>query len=188
MRRPHNLAWKLDAVTRGVAGRALLDTYDAERRPVADRTVAQALARLQAWFKDPSRTLPPPEPIVDDNIVIFGYRYPIGAFIAEGDDESADLFEDPRAPSGRPGSRAPHLIVKRGDDEVSTIDLFAGRWVLCAGPEGQPWARILAGQPVSRSAPSCVSRHRTSRQSAGCQSSLVSRLSCCCRWRGPHPS
>ena len=82
----HNLAWKLDAVTRGAAGRELLDTYDAERRPVADRTVAQALARLQAWFKDPGRKLPPPEPIVDDNAVIFGYRYPAGAFVAEGDE------------------------------------------------------------------------------------------------------
>jgi putative polyketide hydroxylase len=143
----HNLAWKLDAVTREAAGPGLLDTYDAERRPVADRTVGQALARLQAWFKDPSRKLPPAEPIVDDNAVIFGYRYPTGAFAAERDDESPDLFEDPRAPSGRPGSRAPHLIVKRGGDEVSTVDLFASQWVLCGGPEGHRWPQILQDSP-----------------------------------------
>jgi 2-polyprenyl-6-methoxyphenol hydroxylase-like FAD-dependent oxidoreductase len=53
----YNLAWKIDAVIRRPAARALLDSY-AERRPVADRTMAQALARLQAWFKDPSRKLP----------------------------------------------------------------------------------------------------------------------------------
>src|SRR5262249_29328466 len=35
----HNLAWKLDMVLRGVAGGAMLDTYDAERRPVAERTL-----------------------------------------------------------------------------------------------------------------------------------------------------
>src|SRR5437867_12660834 len=63
----YNLAWKLDAVIRGAVGPKLLDTYDQERRPVADRTVAQALARLQAWFKDPSHKLPQPDPIVDDN-------------------------------------------------------------------------------------------------------------------------
>jgi hypothetical protein len=142
----HNLAWKLDAVTREAAGRGLLDTYDAERRPVADRTVAQALARLQAWFKDPGRKLPPPEPIVDDNAVIFGYRYPTGAFAAEGGD-SQDVFENPRAPSGRPGSRAPHLIVKSAGEEVSTVDLFAGRWVLCGGPTGFLWPRLLRDSP-----------------------------------------
>ena len=143
----HNLAWKLDAVTRGAAGRELLDSYDSERRPIADRTMAQALARLQAWFKDPSRKLPPPEPIVEDTAVMFGYRYPSGAFVAEGDDASGDLFENPRTPSGRPGSRAPHLVVKHAGDEVSTIDLFAGRWVLCYGPEGQDWPDLLRKSP-----------------------------------------
>jgi len=139
----HNLAWKLEAVIRGVAGRGLLDSYDAERRPVADRTVAQALARLQAWFKDPSRKLPPPEPIVDDSAVIFGYCYPTGAFVAEPADTPGDFFENPRAPSGRPGSRAPHLNVKRAGQQRSTIDLFAGTWVLCAGSQGRVWPDLL---------------------------------------------
>jgi tetracenomycin A2 monooxygenase-dioxygenase len=119
----------------------LLDTYDEERRPVADRTMAQALARLQAWFKDPSRRLPPPEPIVDDNAVIFGYRYPAGAFAAEAG--PADLLEDPRAPSGRSGSRAPHLVVERAGQQVSTIDLFAGKWVLACGPNGGVWSDVV---------------------------------------------
>ena len=101
----------------------MLNTYDAERRPIADRTVAQALARLQAWFKDPSGRLPPPEPIRDDTAVIFGYRYPAGAFVDDHqhDADAADLLEDPRAPSGRPGSRAPHFVA-------------TDRWVLVSGP------------------------------------------------------
>src|SRR5262249_30258352 len=37
----HNLAWKLVAALRGEAGGALLATYDAERRPVADYTAEQ---------------------------------------------------------------------------------------------------------------------------------------------------
>jgi 2-polyprenyl-6-methoxyphenol hydroxylase-like FAD-dependent oxidoreductase len=121
----YNLAWKLEAVVKDVAGSELLDTYDSERRPIADRTVAQALARLQAWFKDPSRKLPPPEPIRDDNAVIFGYRYPAGAFVDNHTGEGDDLFEDPRTPSGRAGSRAPHVLVTRRGARVSTIDLFA---------------------------------------------------------------
>ncbi|HVQ16235.1 MAG TPA: FAD-dependent monooxygenase, partial [Vicinamibacterales bacterium] len=138
----YNLAWKLDAVLAGAATRELLDTYDAERRPIADATVAQALARLQAWFKDPSRKLPPPEPIVEDNSVIFGYRYPHGAFVAEGA-AGKGLFEDPRQPTGRPGSRAPHVVVEHAGERVSTIDLFANQWVLAYGPKGRLWPELL---------------------------------------------
>jgi tetracenomycin A2 monooxygenase-dioxygenase len=145
----HNLAWKLDAVHHGSAGPRLLDSYDQERRPVADRTVAQALARLQAWFKDPGHRLPPPEPIADDNAVIFGYRYPAGAFI--GEHGSADLLEDPRQPTGRPGSRAPQLIVERFGQRVSTIDLMlvAGRWTLMSGPAGRAWFEAVRASTVA---------------------------------------
>jgi 2-polyprenyl-6-methoxyphenol hydroxylase-like FAD-dependent oxidoreductase len=136
----YNLAWKLEAVVKNVAAPKLLETYDAERRPVADRTVAQSLARLQAWFKDPSRRLPPPEPIRNDNAVIFGYRYPAGAFVDDGRNGAGDLFEDPHAPSGRPGSRAAHLVVSQGGAHVSTIDLFSDRWVLVSGPDGNGWS------------------------------------------------
>jgi 2-polyprenyl-6-methoxyphenol hydroxylase-like FAD-dependent oxidoreductase len=139
----HNIAWKLDAVVRGIADSRLLESYDAERRPVADRTVAQALARLQAWFKDPGRRLPPPEPIADDAAVMFGYRYPTGAFVAERETPASDLFDDPRTPTGLPGTRAPQLIVAREDTSASTIDLFAGKWVLFAGPRGAGWGGWL---------------------------------------------
>jgi putative polyketide hydroxylase len=146
----YNLAWKLEAVIKEAAGPDLLETYDSERRPIADRTVGQALARLQAWFKDPSRKLPPPEPLVDDIAVIFGYRYPIGAFVADGQDGSPDLFEDPRAPSGRPGSRAPHLVVTHRGATVSTIDQFGDRWVLVSGPKGRIWSELLRQSPAAR--------------------------------------
>ncbi|MGW2839426.1 FAD-dependent oxidoreductase [Streptomyces sp. NPDC001493] len=41
----HNLAWKLAAVVGGAAGPELLDTYEAERLPVARATSARASAR-----------------------------------------------------------------------------------------------------------------------------------------------
>jgi 2,4-dichlorophenol 6-monooxygenase len=43
----HNLAWKLNAVLRGAAPDALLNTYEAERRPIADRNVKWALMTFQ---------------------------------------------------------------------------------------------------------------------------------------------
>lgn len=42
----HNLAWKLAHVIAGHAGPALLDSYQAERRPVAERVVERALFSL----------------------------------------------------------------------------------------------------------------------------------------------
>ncbi|GGX26853.1 FAD-dependent monooxygenase [Streptomyces noursei] len=42
----HNLAWKLALVLDGRAGAALLDSYEAERRPVAERVVERALFSL----------------------------------------------------------------------------------------------------------------------------------------------
>ena len=146
----HNLAWKLDAVLRGVAVPGLLQTYDQERRPTADATMAQALARLQAWFKDPSRRLPPAEPIVDDNHVIFGYRYRAGAFIDDESGDIRDVFENPREPSGRPGSRAPQMMVEHNGTRVSTIDLFANQWVLFAGPRGDVWRNAIRTVPTAR--------------------------------------
>jgi 2-polyprenyl-6-methoxyphenol hydroxylase-like FAD-dependent oxidoreductase len=147
----HNLAWKLEAVLNGKAGPDLLDSYDEERRAIADATVAQALARLQAWFKDPSRRLPPPVPIVNDTFVTLGYRYPRGAFVADEGSRSPEPFEDPRNPSAAAGARAPQLIVE-GDDgsRVSTIDLFAGEWTLCAGPRGDRWREVVAGSEGAR--------------------------------------
>jgi putative polyketide hydroxylase len=146
----YNLAWKLEAVIKKAAGPALLDTYDTERRPVADRTVAQALARLQAWFKDPSRRLSPPEPIKDDSAVVFGYCYPAGAFVNGDGNSGDDLFEDPRTPSARPGSRAPHLVVAHRGSRVSTIDLFSDRWVLVSGPSGNEWSNCVRHSSAAR--------------------------------------
>ncbi|HEU4627386.1 MAG TPA: FAD-dependent monooxygenase [Steroidobacteraceae bacterium] len=137
----HNLAWKLALVTSGRAPPALLDTYDAERRPIAEDTLAQALARLGAWFKNLGERLPPPVPIVDDFAVIFGQRYPAGPFVAEG---QGTLFEDPRAPLRPPGSRAPHVVIARADGPVAVHDLVGKRFLLLAGSGGQAWERAAA--------------------------------------------
>ena len=140
----HNLAWKLDMVLRGAAGLALLDTYDTERRPVAERTLAQALARLQTWFGDPAKTLPPTEPIIDDEQVIFGYVYPAGALMPDDGTSAGAAFENPHRPSGRPGSRAANLAVHHAGTHTSLYDLCDGHWALLTGPQGQAWCAAAA--------------------------------------------
>jgi putative polyketide hydroxylase len=46
----HNLAWKLAAVLNGAVGPGLLDTYDAERRPVGLFAARQSLTGPGASF------------------------------------------------------------------------------------------------------------------------------------------
>ncbi|HSR98567.1 MAG TPA: FAD-dependent monooxygenase [Kofleriaceae bacterium] len=100
----HNLAWKLALVLAGKADPALLDTYDTERRFVAERTLGQSLARLAAWFKDTGNRLPPPEPIADDLAVTFGPRYPAGALVPDDNDRD-DAHND--AVGDTPAGAAP---------------------------------------------------------------------------------
>jgi putative polyketide hydroxylase len=134
----HNLAWKLAAVLKGVANPMLLESYDNERRTVARHSLDQALARLRAWFKDAEKRLPPPVEMVEDYDVVLGQLYPAGALIAE-EGATDRAFEKARELSARPGSRAPHLVLERNGQRMSTLDLFGNRFVLLAGADGAAW-------------------------------------------------
>ncbi|MGH3788954.1 MAG: FAD-dependent monooxygenase [Pseudonocardiaceae bacterium] len=90
----HNLGWKLAWVLRGWAGEALLDSCEAERRPIGTENVQRSLRR------DPA---PAGAGLAWD----LGVRY------------SSAVIE---AGSGTgTGERAPHAWVRR---RVSTLDLF----------------------------------------------------------------
>ncbi len=47
----HNLAWKLDFVLKGRAGDRLLDSYDLERRPVAESNADCSYGNTQRFLK-----------------------------------------------------------------------------------------------------------------------------------------
>ncbi len=133
----HNLAWKLALVLDGTAGPGLLASYDKERRAVAEFTVEQAYTRYVLRL-DPELGKENLMPVVPEATVELGYRYRSDAVLSEtdGDDSPA---EDPAAPSARPGTRAPHLVVHVNDAPVSLLDLMGRTFVLLAGSEGQPW-------------------------------------------------
>jgi putative polyketide hydroxylase len=136
----HNLAWKLGMVLRRQAGPALLDSYDAERRPVGQFTMDQALLRLQHpelhW--DPSRTAERLRlGIAADAVVHLGYRYDSAAVV--GSEPLPSLYELERDLDGAPGSRVPHTWVEWAGRRVSTLDLAGTGFTLLAGPGGQDW-------------------------------------------------
>ena len=132
----HNLAWKLALVLTGVAGPDLLNTYDAERRPVGELTVEQAFTRYVTRVA-PYLGTENAQPIVDDFSMEIGYRYNSPAVVLEPG--SQPLHEHPRESKGRPGSRAPHVFLDRNGARVSALDLFGRNFVLLAGPEGGAW-------------------------------------------------
>ncbi|GCD96570.1 FAD-dependent oxidoreductase [Embleya hyalina] len=146
----HNLAWKLAAVLNGHAGADLLDTYEAERRPVAVATAARASTR-SAEHSHPGYAAPTVGGGRQPGVlgVVLGYRYASAAVLG-ADPELPVLPERFRPPNGEPGTRAPHLWLRRNDTRVSTLDLYETSPVLLvgAGPAGAAWQR--SAQRASR--------------------------------------
>jgi putative polyketide hydroxylase len=130
----HNLAWKLAAVLQGHAPAPLLETYAAERKPVAEFTVGQAFSRYVARTAPWLQAKYPTVPIVPDFDIEIGYLY----------GSQAGIHADPAKTRGLPGSRAPHLWLTRAGARVSTLDLIKHH-VLLAGPAGGRWIEAAAG-------------------------------------------
>ncbi|MBX3653075.1 MAG: FAD-dependent oxidoreductase [Ramlibacter sp.] len=156
-----NLGWKLASVVKGVSSPALLDSYDAERRPIGTRNTgyarvfadsiglmqaspvleqdteaAQALrqeagARLQAHVKR------------EFNIpgVTFGERYDHSPIVlADATPVPPDTAND-YVPSKKPGGRLPHTWLGPGD---SLYDHLNFEWTVLAGARAGARAKRLA--------------------------------------------
>ena len=142
-----NLAWKLALVLEDLAPSALLETYEAERRPIGAFTVEQAYSRyVTRWA--PYLGTQDIAPIANDLDIDLGYRYRSQAVIADGEDDGR-LLEATKESRGRPGMRAPHIWIDRKGHPMSTLDLFGTGFTLLAGPHGAAWctsASIAASQ------------------------------------------
>jgi 2-polyprenyl-6-methoxyphenol hydroxylase-like FAD-dependent oxidoreductase len=147
----YNLAWKLAYVFAGSAAPELLDTYEAERQPVARLTVEQAYARYVLRL-DKSLGTDDLAPIVEDALIDLGYRLRSAGIAREPDDDDAD-WEDPRHPTGRPGFRAPHVELGRNGSRRSTLDLSGTSFVLFTGADGGDWVEAASNVTANLGAP-----------------------------------
>jgi tetracenomycin A2 monooxygenase-dioxygenase len=136
----HNLAWKLDGVLQGWAAERLLDTYEAERRPVGAATADQAWLLTKARMsgltdeeQDAQRDVIP---------VAGGYRYRSAAVI--GAPDGAEVVPREISLTGEPGSRVPHVWLERDGARISTVDLVGPDFVLLTGAGGAAWDAALA--------------------------------------------
>jgi putative polyketide hydroxylase len=148
----HNLAWKIAAVISGKTDDKLLDSYHAERQPFGRIVTQNSLANAMSMGRNArqSNVLPRRE-FLNEQGLIFGASYESMAVVPDGTPRV--VVDDPvtdYVPSARPGSRAPHVWLKRGDEQISTIDLFGPHFVLLAGGGGA-WRR--AAQAIGPSWP-----------------------------------
>ena len=133
----HNLAWKLAAAVRGDAGDALLDSYQAERRP-AGWFAADQSARRTADLRAPVTGDGLAHPYV---LAAGGFQYPAGALAGDPASDPEPVTEF--APAGRIGTRVPHRWLDAGRSR-STIDLAGPGWAVLAGQAG--WDFLPEGQ------------------------------------------
>jgi putative polyketide hydroxylase len=164
----HNLAWKLIARLRCGAGDRLLDSYEDERKPVAQRNGEQCLLNTKrmaetGWLLKDPRTLaaietPEGEPLrqkissaipkqreqIFSQGQQFGQIYRSNAIIDDGTPVEESTVSAYR-PTGHPGARAPHQwLVDRQGKEYSTIDLYDGGFILLAARNGEQWLAAAA--------------------------------------------
>ena len=153
----HNLAWKLAAVLKGPAKPELMETYDAERKPVAKAAVeVSAAAADERGNLAVKKSLKTAGSLVRRAFLIsgLGYIYKSRAIIEEDTSPLGGItWRAWTLPSlllsldGRAGTRATHVWVVRAEKRISTIDLFGEKFVLLTGADGQAWkeaAKTLA--------------------------------------------
>jgi 2-polyprenyl-6-methoxyphenol hydroxylase-like FAD-dependent oxidoreductase len=148
-----NLGWKLAHTLRGTAGEDLLDSYDAERRPVAQRIIDNT--RAQLVLMHPAPALDPLRNLVTEVLALEQGSRHIGDMIS-----GQETVHPPRSarPSPREGTFLPNLRLSTdaGDTDVSTL-LRDGRPLLLlfgeagAGYAAQArgWAHVLRTVPVT---------------------------------------
>ncbi|MGE5538059.1 MAG: FAD-dependent monooxygenase [Gemmatimonas sp.] len=167
-----DLAWKLAAVLEGWGGDALLDSYEAERRPVADRNAASSLRLFQQ-----SKLDTPPGPLVladtDEGARLraelgarylreaahpategfqIGYRYRDSP-ICWSDDREPPPESNVYHPSTYPGCRAPDA---RLPDGTPLLDRFGRGFVLVRLGRAPPDAAAFAAASTGRGVPLTV--------------------------------
>jgi hypothetical protein len=136
----HNLAWKLALVLRSEAAPSLVATYQTERYPVGVFVTDQALIRWKLYGLPSQQEPAEEESAVPTMSIEFGQRYNASAAIAYLGNNRGLVYEDPLWPSTSPGSRAPHLWLRRDKISRSLYELFdPRRFVLLCSGRGTAW-------------------------------------------------
>jgi putative polyketide hydroxylase len=139
----HNLVWKLAAVLDGWADPALLETYEIERKPVAEYNIAEAVKNFRSIVgnRDTGPRSFRPENFVHPGLDI-GFRYDRGA-VAGSSASQGTWPVGEFVPTAAVGERAPHLWLD-STRQTSILDLF-GRELTVLSRVGSEVADQISG-------------------------------------------
>ena len=163
----HNLAWKLAAVLQGQGGDLLLDSYEAERQPIAFFNSAQSLRNARTSRRSPespeveaeldrrgtktvrSGQLTESDPEARGKLEMLehasslgqelGFAYDQSPIVLDDGSERPDIQVHKYIPNGCPGARAPHITVGVGGVEQSILSVYDGKVSLVTLPDGAAW-------------------------------------------------
>ncbi|KAK5120789.1 hypothetical protein LTR85_005855 [Meristemomyces frigidus] len=142
----HNLAWKLALVLQDKAGAELIDTYEAERRPVAKKTVDQVFERYVVRTAPELRQEGMEDEVPEPHLEL-GYQYHSPALKTTGL-PGGSVTSDPATAKAGPGTMAYHVLIitsKEGDESAEAArpiaDLLGRAFVLVVGHDGNGWVR-----------------------------------------------
>ncbi|MGC5614789.1 FAD-dependent monooxygenase [Georgenia sp. Z1491] len=142
-----NLGWKIEAALAGWAGEDLLDSYGAERRPIAQITLAESLrdydrlvgstayADIAADTDEAGRKRREiGDRLVEGSLkawrplgIHLGYSYASSGIVCTTPGTYPEFDAQDYEPKVTPGARAPHVWLSEGR---STLDLFGESFVL----------------------------------------------------------
>ena len=130
----HNLAWKLHAVITAQSPDSLLDTYEPERRPVAQRNAQASIENAFKMIEVFEALGKPNQEGLTDAInnqqthfdmfgLQMGFRYELEGSTTPIAPLGDDVIRN-YTPSTEPGCRLPHGWLTRNDQRISSLDLI----------------------------------------------------------------
>ena len=168
-----NLSWKLAAVINEWAPKSLLDSYQKERKPVAQTNaehsvrnavtmagtgigpngaeVAQRLESAEAKVADQERERLAMEiskqlPHFDALNLEIGYRYDRSPLVSTDGSPRYKPVDSARDfdNDAQPGARFPHIELVSDGEQISTLDLVGPYFLVFAGPKGRAWVEAAS--------------------------------------------
>ncbi|RFA23655.1 FAD-dependent monooxygenase [Subtercola boreus] len=149
-----NLGWKLAATLDGWGGEALLDSYELERRPVAERTIRDAATNGRALANDFADTLLGSDSTEGETLrarasdalevkrsefsslgLVLGYSYAESPLVAADAEPEPPQSPIVYVPSARPGMLLPHAWLADGSSLYDLLDDRGFTLLVAAGAE-----------------------------------------------------
>ncbi|WP_420435418.1 FAD-dependent monooxygenase [Candidatus Poriferisocius sp.] len=139
-----NLAWKLAYVVRGLAPESILETYEAEHRPIAVERIDWGVSTTDYMGlmmagrrrgEDITEHIQATHQYADYDHLLLGFE--MSSDLIAPNAEPAPQLEDPKTgftPLVRSGRRAPHVWVD-ADQSESVLDWYGSSYVLLVGAE-----------------------------------------------------